>query len=158
VDPSETGRRGFWLIDPVKDLLEQRFVSRGPIYMKEDFLVVPTANGMEMLKADITRRIEGWGFSIEELERVLLRASFTGCAADRSALHGAVYEGLRGIELYPESGPDFSHVIAGDDPALASAAMLALQKAAALGFTETAAAPTADDVNRAVLRLIYGAN
>jgi hypothetical protein len=111
-----------------------------------------------MLKAEIARRVEGWGLSIEELERVLLRASFTGCAADRSALRGAVYEALNGIELYPDTGPDFSHVIAGDDPALASAAMLALQKAAALGFTETNAAPAAEDINRAVLRLIYGAD
>lgn len=158
VDPSETGRRGFWLIDPVKDLLEQRFVSRGPIYMKEDFLVIPAAGSLDMLKTEIARRIEGWGLSIEELERVRLRASFTGCAADRSALRGAVYEALNGIELYPDTGPDFSHVIAGDDPALALAAMLALQKAAALGFTETTATPAADDVNRAVLRLIYGAD
>jgi len=158
VDPSETGRRGFWLIDPVTDTLEARYVNRGPIYMKEDFLVVPTAGGLDMLKSDIARRIEGWGFSPEERERVRLRASFTGCAADRSALRGAVFEALGSIRLIPDSGPDFSNVIAGDDPALASSAMLALQKAAALGFTETAAAPTTDDVNRAVLRLIYGVN
>ncbi len=156
VDISETGRRGFWLVDPQRDVLDRQFIQRGPIYMKEDFLIIPSGDESSALREDILRRVLSWGFSVEERRRVNLQAVFNGCAADRSALRTAVLEALGDIRLYPDGEPDFSHVLYEDDPALAAAAALALGKAAALELNETSAVPDAAEINRAVLQLIYG--
>ncbi len=160
VDSSETGPRGFWLVDPVNDGLERRRVRRGPIYMKEEFLITPAEDESVVLADDITRRVAGWDLSPVERERVLLTAGFHGCAADRSTLRAAVLEALDRpdgrVRLHPDGEPDFSHVLTEDDPALAAAAVLALKMADGLQLNEPAAMPTGDDINRAVLRIIYG--
>jgi DNA repair exonuclease SbcCD nuclease subunit len=156
VDSTETGRRGFWLVDPRHDSLERRFVRQGPIYVKEDFLIIPSPEETASLKAEILRRVAGWGFSPEERNRVNLLAAFNGCAADRSVLRTAVLEALGEIRLHPDGEPDFSHILSEDDPAMAAAAALALDKAAAVNLSEPVAVPDAAEINRAVLRLIYG--
>jgi predicted phosphodiesterase len=158
VDTSETGRRGFWVVDPLSDRLEQHFVQQGPVYMKEDFLIVPSPDEAVSLKTEIIHRVLGWGFTPEERQRVNLSASFTGCSADRSSLRAAVLEALGDIRLYPDGEPDFSNVLAEDDPALAAAAALALDKASAIVLNEPSALPSAAEINRAVLRLVYGAD
>jgi len=63
VDASETGLRGFWVVDPQHDSIEHRTVNRGPIYMKENFLIVPSPDETTVLKEEITRRVQGWGFT-----------------------------------------------------------------------------------------------
>jgi predicted phosphodiesterase len=156
VDPSETGKRGFCVTDPLSDALEQRFVRQGPIYMKEDFLIVPSPEEIVNLKTGIIHRLLDWGFTPEDRQRVNLLARFNGCAVDRSALRAAVLEALGDVRLYPDGEPDFSNVLAEDDPALAAAAALALDKASAILLSEPSGVPDAGEINRAVLRLIYG--
>ncbi len=158
VDSSETGPRAFWLIDPQHDTVERRMIRSGPIYMKEDFLIVPSEDEAAALREDILRRVAAWGLPPQDYQRVKLQAAFTGCAADRSALPAAIREALGEISLYPGDEPDLSHVLAEDDPSLAAAAALALDKASAIHLAETDALPTAGEINRAVLRLIYGAD
>lgn len=157
VDPTETGRRCFWLYDSVANRLECRFIRQGPIYMQEKFFVIPTDDAAVHLQEEISRRVETWGFSDDELKRVLLQMAFSGCSPDRSSLRGKILQALDGITLYPDGEPDLSDVLSESDPVLAVAATLALQKAGGLTLASTPANPELAEIQRAVFRLVYGA-
>ncbi|MEI8132209.1 MAG: metallophosphoesterase [Leptolinea sp.] len=156
VDPTEIGRRGFWLYDSVANTMDRRFIRIGPIYMQEKFLVIPSNESAEHIQEEIRLRIAAWGFSENELKRVRLIARFSGCSPDRAFLREKVLQALDSITLYPNGEPDLSDVLSEDDPALAAAAGLALQKAIDLNLTSTPAIPELAEIQRAIFRLVYG--
>ncbi|HEX7555141.1 MAG TPA: metallophosphoesterase [Leptolinea sp.] len=156
IDPTETGRRGFWLFDSVANILEHRIINQGPIFMREEFLIIPSLAEQQTLEVEIHRRVQSWGFSPEELKRVQLLAVFSGCAADRSALRKLILEALGQVALFPDGEPDLSGVLSEADPALAAAAAAAFQNAAGLTLSDSAAVPEPAEINRAIIRLVYG--
>jgi hypothetical protein len=157
IDPSETGRRGFWLYDPITNSIERRFVRQGPIYLRENFWIYPTDVEAKILLEEINRRKNSWGLSPDEIRRVHLQATFSGCSADRSKLRNKILQILDGIQLVPNGEPDLTDVLSGDDPSLASAAFLAIQKAGGLALNDSPANPQPDEIQSSVFRLIYGA-
>ena len=156
MDPTETGRRSFILYDSVTNTLERRNIQVGQIFMQEKFTVMPTDGDYAILQGDILRRMDAWGFTENELARVLLRASFSGCSRDRAALRQKIFQELDGIKIYPNGEPDLADVLSDDDPALAAAAALALQKMDGLLFSSASANPEPSEIQRAVFRLVYG--
>lgn len=157
IDPTETGRRSFLLFDSITNSLERRSIHKGLIYMQEKFIVMPTDDNFTNLQGDIRERVDAWKFSENELERVLLMVSFSGCSGDRAALRQTILRELNGIKLFPDGEPNLADVLSEDDPALATAAALALQNIDGLLFSNTTAKPDLSDIQRAVFHLIYGA-
>jgi DNA repair protein SbcD/Mre11 len=155
IDPTETGRRGFLIYDSVANTLERRFLRQGPIYMREKFLVLPSDLTGDNLQEEIQLRVKSWGFSDAELKRVELQAVFSGCSPDKTAIREKILQTVNGITLYPGGEPDVSNVISDEDPALAAAVALALQKAGDLILANSPANPDLEEIQRSVFRLIY---
>ena len=110
-----------------------------------------------VLADDVARRVEGWNYSPEERARVQLLAAFNGCAADRSTLRAAVLEALGGLRLYPDGEPDFSHVLTEDDPGPGRCRLAWRWPASPdCELNEPVAMPSTAEINRQILRMIYG--
>jgi DNA repair protein SbcD/Mre11 len=156
IDPTETGRRSFLIYDALKNSLERRYIQKGPIHLREKFTVMPSDDDFANLQEEMRQRIDIWNLTENELARVQLQVIFSGCSRNRAALHQKVLQELKGIRVFPDGEPDLADVLSEDDPALAAAAALALQKVEGLSLSNTSTNPEQAEIQRAVFRLVYG--
>jgi len=157
LDINETGRRRFLVLDTETGAVETRPIHSGPIYFQETFVVLPVADEVRLIQAEIEKRIASRGLSDEEKPRVRLRVTVKGYSTDKRRLFETVRSAFDGFSFYRDEGPDLSAVFDADDTDRAEIARQLEAAVDALGFRPGPDDPDRETILLQALHTIYGA-
>jgi len=115
MDITETGRRRFLIVETADLSVQERPVETDIIYFQESFVVLPLHNEFEVLRRQIADRIDAWGISGVDRDKVRVRVKLAGFTTDKNALLRTVEECFRGVKFYRDTPPDLAAVAVSDD-------------------------------------------
>ena len=101
VDYTETGKRSFLIFDTENFKCERVPIDAPYIYFKEEIVVYPVENELELLRKELKNLIDCWKLSDEEIRKVKLYLSLAGFSKDKQVLKQKIEEFLKikGIEV-----------------------------------------------------------
>ena len=157
LDISETGKRRYLLYDTESKRFEEKAVRTDYLYFQESFFIFPADDEVVRLQSKIHARMESWGLSEGEWDKVRLRVSAGGYARSPSEIHETLREGFAGLSYYnEESGPVADELFPANDSQREKLAKRALEKLKELDFPLGGKEPDAEDVRLIILQTIYG--
>ena len=122
----------------------------------ESFVVMPVENEVNILQAEIERRIAAWGLDAERLSKVCVRVSAAGYARDRRAVHDTLANGFAAFEYYGGAGPNTDELLMATDDQLNAIAQRTREVIDELDWDYGGDEPEREDVLMAALATIYG--
>jgi DNA repair protein SbcD/Mre11 len=155
LDITETGKRRFFLYDTSDDTLEARAVITDALYFQERFVVVPTADEVDILRRQISERITSWNLDPSDPDRVRVRVKVAGYATDRSAIVDVLQEGFAGYQFFADEVPDIGELSSSDDPQLSAIAGRTLELIDNMGGELGDDGPALEQVVMKALYTIY---
>jgi exonuclease SbcD len=155
LDISETGKRTFIEFDTSSGSVSWRSVVTDVIYFQESFVVVPADDEVDLLKAEISKRIASWGIDEADKARVRLRVEAVGYTRDRGAVFAALKEGFGGFSYYGGEDPNADRLSVSTDRQLGALAERAMKLIDDLKWDFGGDQPERDQLRIEALNVIY---
>jgi len=117
LDISETGVRRFLILDTDRGEVTSHLVDSQLLYFDEQFIMLPTENGLDLLIKDINNRIKSWNLPRGWEKRVQLRVKISGSSSiDRQTVLDGINQAFSGFSYYKNEEPQLSGLAYNVDP------------------------------------------
>jgi exonuclease SbcD len=157
LDITETGKRRFLICDTKNGKVTERAVDTDVVYFDENFLIVPLAKEVPLLKREIAKRIKAWDLDPSEAKKVVVRVKATGYSSDRGSILKALQNGFMGYNYYNGAGPLINELSSSPDIQLNEIAEETIDLINKLVWNFGGDEPDRDLITKEALKVIYGA-
>ena len=117
LDISETGLRRFLILDTDWGEVTSHLVDSPLIFFAEQFIMLPSENGLDLLLKEIGRRIETWNLPEGWENKVRFQVDVTGSSGlDRQDILKGIKKAFSGFSYYKDEEPHLAELIYNIDP------------------------------------------
>ena len=117
LDISETGLRRFLILDTDRGEVTSHLVDSPLIFFAEQFIMLPSENGLDLLLKEIGRRIETWNLPEGWENKVRFQVDVTGSSGlDRQDILKGIKKAFSGFSYYKDEEPHLAELIYNIDP------------------------------------------
>jgi DNA repair protein SbcD/Mre11 len=116
LDINETGKRSFLILDPGTLEIKEKQIDSDLIFFNESLISLPVTNEFEYIKKEVSRMIEKWDISGNDIPKVRLRLKVKGYTSDKKKLLETIKTGLKDFSFYNNEQPDLTEVSLFSDP------------------------------------------
>ena len=154
---SETGLRSFLILDTDGGEIKTHIVDSPLIYYDENFVMLPTENGLDLLLADIKARIKAWQVPGGWEDRTQIRIGISGSTSiAREAILQEVKSAFQGFPFYKGIEPDLSSLAYDTDPDKIELTSQIKKWVDELDWAPQSGSPSKDQVLEQALKVIHG--
>lgn len=117
LDISETGLRRFLILDTDRGEVTSHLVDSPLIFFAEQFIMLPSENGLDLLLKEIGHRIETWNLPEGWENKVRFQVDVTGSSGlDRQNILKGIKKAFSGFSYYKDEEPHLAELIYNIDP------------------------------------------
>jgi len=117
LDISETGLRRFLILDTDRGEVTSHQVDSPLLYFDEQFIMLPSENGLDLLLNEIRHRIKAWNLHKGWNKKVRLRVKVSGSSnLNRQEILKSIDKAFSGYSYYNNEKPQVSDLIFSIDP------------------------------------------
>ena len=117
LDISETGLRRFLILDTDRGEVSTHLIDSPLIHFDEQFIMLPSENGLEQLIKEINLRVVNWNLPSGWENKVQLRVEISGSSGhDRQIILDKVNNAFSEFSYYKDTEPQLSELIYNNDP------------------------------------------
>ena len=110
LDITETGIRSFLVFDSQTLQLERKPVHTDVIYQIMNLLILPVEDETSYLESMVSKEIDRWNLTDDDLSKVIIRAKVQGYTKDKATLNSNLTRLLGKFVFYKDEQPDLSKV------------------------------------------------
>ncbi len=116
LDINETGKRSFLILDPGTLEIKEKQIDSDLIFFNESIISLPVTSEFKYIKKEISRMIEKWDISGNDIPKVKLRLKVRGYTSDKKKLLETINMELKDFSFYNNEQPDLTEVSLFNDP------------------------------------------